>query len=138
MSGTQQKVGSSVNPSDNGTSFQGLTDQYRYELLVHCYRILGSIEDAEDGLQETLVRAWRYFDTLKEQSSLRAWLYKIATNVCLDMMDKRKIRQLPTSTHLPATPLDALPALNNDHLWIEPLPEFYLEKYSNSPEQRYE
>src|SRR5947199_5749984 len=89
--------------------FQHLTDPYRRELLVHCYRILGSLDDAEDALQETLLRAWRRLDSLKVQASLRAWLYKIGTNVSLDMLDSRKSRLLPDSTYAPADPRDPLP-----------------------------
>ena len=69
--------------------FQRLTDPFQHELLVHCYRFLGSLFDAEDALQETLLRAWRRLDSLHEPASLRAWLYRIATNVCLDTIKKR-------------------------------------------------
>ncbi|HVU10160.1 MAG TPA: RNA polymerase subunit sigma-70 [Phototrophicaceae bacterium] len=122
-------------------SFQRLTDTYRYELTVHLYRILGSLEDAEDALQETLLRAWRRIDTLKAQSALRAWLYKIATNVALDMLDRRKasaVRLMPTLTHLPADPDDELSSPIADPLWLDPLPDSYLDEYQINPESRYE
>src|SRR5215831_6561407 len=64
--------------------FERLTDRHRRELLVHCYRMLGSFEDAEDILQEALLRAWRGLETLQQQAAVRAWLYRIATNTCLD------------------------------------------------------
>jgi RNA polymerase sigma-70 factor (ECF subfamily) len=118
-------------------SFQGLTDPYRNELLVHCYRMLGSLEDAEDALQETFVRAWRRLDSLREQTALRAWLYKIATNACLDMLDRRKSRLL-TVTHEPADPDDGLPAAIHEPVWLGPLPDAYLDGYVVNPESRYE
>src|SRR5664279_944384 len=104
MSEAHEEVGfGAALPADHG-ALQHLTDPYRYELLVHCYRILGSVEDAEDALQETLLRAWRRWETLKTPSALRAWLYKIATNVSLDMLDRRKVRLLPNLTHPAADP----------------------------------
>src|SRR3954464_8748604 len=78
------------------STFESLTSPYRRELLVHCYRILGSLEDAEDALQDALIRAWRQFDSLRSQSALRAWLYKIATNVSLNMLESRRVRSMPT------------------------------------------
>src|SRR5258707_15608094 len=100
--------------------FQLRTDPYRRELLVHCYRILGSLDDAEDALQETLLRAWRRLDSLKVQASLRAWLYKIGTNVSLDMLDSRKSRLLPDAIHTPANPSGSLPGPVLDPIWLDP------------------
>lgn len=119
-------------------SFQHLTNQYLRELLVHCYRILGSVEDAEDALQETLLRAWRRLDSLQAQSALRAWLYRIATNVCLDMLDARKVRLLPSLTHPAADPQADLPAPMDETYWLDPLPESYLDEYQSNPEAHYE
>src|SRR6476660_3338693 len=79
-------------------AFHALVAPYRRELLVHCYRILGSLEDAEDILQETLLRAWRRLDSLEERASLRAWPYQIATNASLDALDSRRRRIMPTVT----------------------------------------
>src|SRR4029078_9640887 len=83
-------------------AFRQLTDPYRRELLVHCYRILGSVDDAEDMVQETLLRAWRRLETFEGRASLRSWLYKIATNVTLDALDRQRRRTLPPATHAPA------------------------------------
>jgi len=86
-------------------AFQRLTDRYRRELLVHCYRMLGSFHDAEDVLQETLLRAWRGLESFEGRSALRPWLYKIATNACLDVLASRRRRVLPNATHPPADSL---------------------------------
>jgi RNA polymerase sigma factor (sigma-70 family) len=81
--------------SGDQEAFAQLVEPYRKQLLVHCYRILGSFEDAEDMLQETLVRVWKRLDSFEGRSSLRAWLYKIATNASLDALDSRRVRGLP-------------------------------------------
>jgi RNA polymerase sigma-70 factor (ECF subfamily) len=118
--------------------FQRLTDPYRRELTVHCYRMLGSLEDAEDALQETLLRAWRRLDTLQTRSSLRAWLYRIATNVCLDLLGQRKARSLPNLLFEAADPQNSLPAPIDGPLWLDPLPDRYLAAPGPDPAARYE
>src|SRR6266508_5951909 len=78
-------------------AFRLLTEPHRRELAVHCYRMLGSLDDADDAVQETLLKAWLHLSGFRGRSSLRAWLYRIATNVCLDTLDHRSRRVLPTA-----------------------------------------
>src|SRR6516162_5817534 len=90
-------------------AFESLVDAYRRELLVHCYRMLGSIHDAEDLVQETLLRAWEKRTTLTSPESYRAWLYRIATNLCLDRLRSAHRRSLPPETHPVSDPNSPLP-----------------------------
>src|SRR5256885_7766755 len=77
------------------SAFGGLVEPHRTALHAHCYRMLGSVHDAEDALQEALLRAWRGLDRFEGRSSLRSWLYTIATNVCLNLIARRPKRVLP-------------------------------------------
>src|ERR1700712_1105965 len=81
--------------ADTQDSYEGLVETYGGELHAHCYRMLGSVHDAEDALQETLLRAWRALGRFEGRSSLRSWLYTIATNTSLNLIAKRPKRQLP-------------------------------------------
>ena len=129
------KVATSLfDPDREPKDFEALTNPYRRELTVHCYRILGSFEDAEDALQEALVRAWRQFDSLKSLAALRAWLYKIATNVALNMLVARRARSMPPARQAASDPHAPLPAPGPDALWLDPLPDEYLEGFSPGPE----
>ncbi len=120
-------------------AFEQLIDPYRRQLLVHCYRILGSFEDAEDMLQETLLRVWKRIDSFEGRSSLRAWLYKIATNAALDALDKRRVRGLPKELYARGDPTQPLPAPAQEVNWIEPISDEWVEGQPYMyPEARYE
>ena len=94
---------------DDESAFQELAERHRAELHAHCYRMLGSLHDADDALQDTLVRAWRALPRFRGDSSHRTWLYRIATNACLDMLARRPRRVLPVGYGPPATPGDREP-----------------------------
>src|SRR3990170_1278018 len=87
-------------------AFEALTEPYRRELQIHCYRMLGSLTEAEDLVQETLLRAWKSRRTYAGRAPVRAWLYKIATNACLDEWARRPRRGLPANFFEPADPLE--------------------------------
>ena len=96
-------------------------EQHRVELTAYCYRMLGSV-DAEDAVQETFIRAWRAYDGFEGRSALRSWLYRIATNVCFDMLDSRKRRARPMDLGPSGTPI-VENLRTPDQLWIEPMPD---------------
>jgi RNA polymerase sigma-70 factor, ECF subfamily len=103
--------------------FAALFDRHRRELLVHCYRMLGSFHEAEDLLQETFEKAWRGAGRVDTSSSPRAWLYRIATNACLDALRRRgRRRVLPFDVMDPVRPEGPMPAAA-DELWLEPFPD---------------
>ena len=111
-------------------------EQYRTELRGYCYRMLGSVFDADDAVQETLVKAWQGLDRFEQRSSVRSWLYRIATNVCLDALRSSKRRALPMdlSSPVPATtpPGETLP----EDRWLEPAPEADVVPATADPAQR--
>ena len=118
--------------------FSGLTEPYRHELQVHCYRILGSFHDAEDLVQETLLRAWRRLDTYQGRASFRAWLYKIATNACLDKLDRRRTqRSLPPGVRQASDPHAPIEPPILEPIWLEPFPDEWLSEAMVDPEGRY-
>jgi RNA polymerase sigma-70 factor (ECF subfamily) len=98
-------------------------DEYRTELTAYCYRMLGSAFEAEDAVQDTLVRAWKGFSRFEGRAALRSWLYRIATNVCLDMLGSRQRRARPMDLG-PALTADApLGAVMPENIWIQPVPD---------------
>ena len=106
------------------TAFAALTERHRRELHVHCYRMLGSFEDAEDTVQETFLRAWRRRETFEGRSTVRAWLYRIATNACLDLLARCRPE----------------PATGGEVLWLQPYPDRLLDELpagdEHDPESR--
>jgi RNA polymerase sigma-70 factor, ECF subfamily len=103
--------------------FQALAEQYRRELLAYCYRMLGSVHDAEDLVQETYLRAWRAYDRFEGRSSLRTWLYRIATNACLTALEDKGRRPLPSGLGAPSAEPDAELAERPELPWLEPVPD---------------
>jgi RNA polymerase sigma-70 factor (ECF subfamily) len=114
-------------------AFKRLTDPYRRQLQLHCYRILGSVQDAEDQLQETMLAAWRGIDQFEERASLRSWLYRIATNRCLNALrdSGRRPEEVQMRTDLPE------PTRIGEPLWLEPYPDEMLDLEAG-PEARYD
>jgi RNA polymerase sigma-70 factor (TIGR02960 family) len=119
-------------------AFRELVEPYRKELHVHCYRILGSTEDAEDALQETLLSAWQGLARFERRASLRTWLYRVATNRCLNALrsaSRRPRMDMPIEPDLPE------PTRLSEVVWLEPYPDVLLEGVTDSPpgpEARYE
>ena len=118
-------------------AFRELTDPYRHELQLHCYRIVGSTQEAEDLVQETLLAAWRGLEQFNERASIRTWLYRIATNRCIDALraSARRPQGLEPMTELPE------PSRVTEPIWLEPYPDVLLEGLADGapgPEARYE
>lgn len=111
--------------SGDAEAFRDLTDRYRHELQLHCYRILGSLTDAEDMLQETMLAAWRGLEQFEGRSSVRSWLYRIATNRCLNAL--RDAGRRPTQAPLP--PFEPPPPTSHGEVtWLQPYPDAMLEE----------
>ena len=122
-------------------AFRALTDPFRRELQLHCYRILGSVQDAEDLVQETLLAAWRGLDGFEGRASLRTWLYRIASNRCLNALRDmgRRPRDLPPPPE--PSPEPPAPTRIPEPIWLEPYPDALLEGLTDTaegPEARYE
>jgi RNA polymerase sigma-70 factor (ECF subfamily) len=122
------------------SAFGRLVETYRGELHAHCYRMLGSLHDAEDALQEALLRAWRGLGRFEGRSSLRSWLYTIATNTCLNLIARRPKRVLPIDYGPAMDPHDGLGLPPIEETWVEPYPDegLGLEDGYAAPEARYE
>src|SRR5204863_101120 len=121
-------------------AYARLVEPHRSELHAHCYRMLGSLHDAEDALQETLLRAWRGLARFEGRSSLRSWLYTIATNTCLSAIERRPKRVLPVDYGAAAEPHTAPGMPVTESVWIEPYPDEILgiEDGYAAPEASYE
>jgi len=126
--------------ANDETAFQRLVEPHRGELHAHCYRMLASIHDADDALQDAYLRAWRALPKFEGRSSLRSWLYKIATNTCLDLIAKRPKRVLPIDQATAADPTKGPGEPLVESVWIEPYPDerLGLEDGFAAPEARYE
>jgi RNA polymerase sigma-70 factor, ECF subfamily len=116
------------------TAFDTLVEPYQRELLVHCYRMLGSVHDAEDLVQETLIRAWEKRATFTSPGSYRAWLYRIATNLCLNVLSRNPRRILPSSRYPATDPSLPLPKDVREPIWLEPFPDELLAGPYTDPE----
>jgi RNA polymerase sigma-70 factor, ECF subfamily len=114
--------------------FARLTDPFRHELLAHCYRMLGSVHDAEDQLQETMIRAWRSYGDFEGRASLRTWLYRIATNTCLRALENSARRPLPSGLGGPSEyPEARLAAARPEVPWLQPIPDALVSAGSADP-----
>jgi RNA polymerase sigma-70 factor, ECF subfamily len=108
---------------DDDADFSATAEPYRRELLAHCYRMTGSLHDAEDLVQETLLRAWKAYDRFEGKSSVRTWLHRIATNTCLTALEGRARRPLPTDLGAPSSDPTGELIERAEVPWLEPLPD---------------
>src|SRR5260370_30523926 len=117
-------------------AFETLVGAYRRELLVDCYRMLGSLNDAEDLVQETLLRAWEKRATLTSPGSYRSWLSRIATHLCLNALTRVPRRSLPPDTHPVTDPSSPVPPRLREPIWLEPFPDELLADQYSDPQDR--
>jgi RNA polymerase sigma-70 factor (TIGR02960 family) len=124
-----------VRETANQGRFAAETERFRGELLAHCYRMVGSAHDAEDLVQETYLRAWRSYAGFEGRASIRSWLYKIATNVCLTALAPRRIRMLPSGLTGPDDEPDRPPSYiaSGEVSWLEPLPDRWITTAADDP-----
>ncbi|MBL1075876.1 sigma-70 family RNA polymerase sigma factor, partial [Nocardia sp. 2] len=113
--------------------FAARTTPYRRELLAHCYRMLGSVDDAEDLVQETMLRAWRGYADFEERASMRTWLYRIATNACLNALEHSSRRVLPSGLAGPSVHPEHLAADTDTVPWLQPMPDALVEPAATDP-----
>jgi RNA polymerase sigma-70 factor, ECF subfamily len=135
----QEDLLDAAKAGDEG-AFERLVEPHRAELHAHCYRMLGSLHDAEDALQDALLRAWRALPRVKDPRALRSWLYRIATNTSLDVISRRPKRVLPIDYGPSTDPHDGLGLPVAESVWVEPYPDekLGLEDGLAGPEARYE
>jgi RNA polymerase sigma-70 factor, ECF subfamily len=127
------EVASAIRAGDEA-AFVALAGRYRRQLHVHCYRMLGSLEDAEDLVQESILRAWRRRTSFEGRSSFRAWLYRIATNACLDFLERRPARVLAHDVVPASDPSADLPA-PAELPWLDPYPDRLLEPAASNADE---
>ena len=120
-----------VTTTPSTQELEGQLEQYRPELIAHCYRMLASPFEAEDAVQETFIRAWRNLDRFEGRAALRSWLYKIATNVCLDMLSGRERRARPMDLGPSQEPIESNLNTRSEATWIQPIPDPALVVESN-------
>jgi RNA polymerase sigma-70 factor (ECF subfamily) len=113
----------------DSTDFADLTEPFRRELIAHCYRMIGSVDEAEDLVQETYLRAWRSYAGFEGRSSIRTWLYQIATNTCLTALERRSRRPLPSGLGGPG--IDHAP--EGEVAWLQPIPDALVTAESEDP-----
>ncbi len=120
--------------TDRSEEFAQRTEPFRRELLAHCYRMLGSADEAEDLVQETYLRAWRSYGTFEDRSSVRTWLYRIATNACLTALQQHSRRALPSGLAGPADDPDAPPGPAEPEVaWLGPIPDALVTPAGHDP-----
>ena len=130
---TRERI-ATVQTDPAGSAFAAAVEPHRRELLVHCYRMLGSVHDAQDLVQETMTRAWRAFDRYDNQrGSIRTWLYRIATNACLNALKSRKRRPLPADVGPQFDDAEAAFVPGFEVPWLQPLPDALLGVTGNDP-----
>jgi RNA polymerase sigma-70 factor, ECF subfamily len=139
-SGVDERTLLSAARAGDQEAFRKLVEPYRGELQAHCYRMLASLYDAEDALQEALLSAWRALPKFERRSSLRSWLYTIATNTCISLIRKRRHRVLPIDFGPPASPDDGPGERLGESLWVQPYPDELLAPQDGfaAPHARYE
>jgi len=118
-------------------SFDDLATRYRRELTLHCYRMLGSLADAEDLAQDALLKAWQGLPAFAGRSSLRTWLYRIATNTCLHALEKRKVRGLPSALGPAGDPSQPPSPPTDEALFLEPCPDAWWQDAPPAPDARF-
>ncbi len=129
----------SAAPHDDRDAFGRALEQHHHDLVLLCYRFLGSVHDAEEAVQETAIRAWRGRASYRGDASMRTWLHRIATRVCLDLLRSRRGRVLPVSVAGPADPTrPAPPRPAAEVAWIEPLPDAFVAGVELDPAAWYD